>query len=435
VRDILLILATLGFLPLCLRYPAAGAICWAWFSLMAPHRLVYGFAYGQQFNLLIAAATLAGWLLSAERKRWTPDLVPKILLLFVLWTTLNTWFAPFQDASWFFWEQMVRSWALVFLIFSVAHTKVRVHAFVWVIVISLGFYGIKGGLFTIMTGGHFAVFGPPGSIIADNNQLALAIVMTLPLVNYLRMHTKMWAIRLGLGAAIVLEVVMALGSQSRGAAVALAAVFGIFWLTTRRKMLYAMAGILVIIAALSLMPAGYFDRLNTISTAESDNSFMGRVTAWYVAVKVAKDWFPFGAGFYAPQLPAIFHQYYPVDLARAAHSIYFQVLGEQGFIGLGIYLVLLALALRNAGIIVRQTRGSADLLWAYDLAKMMRVALIGYCVGGAALSMAYFDGLMILIALLSSLREITAPKLATEPLRYPIVGAPGETAGIAATAR
>ena len=81
MRDLLLVLATLGFLPLCFRYPAAGAICWAWFSLMSPHRLVYGGAYGQ-FNLVIAAVTLAGWLISRERKRWTPDLVPKLLLIF-----------------------------------------------------------------------------------------------------------------------------------------------------------------------------------------------------------------------------------------------------------------------------------------------------------------------------------------------------------------
>src|SRR3954451_11041320 len=159
MRDILLILATMGFLPLCFRYPAAGAIVWAWFSLMAPHRLVYGIAYGQQFNLVIAAVTLAGWLLSAERKRWTPDLIPKLLLLFVLWTTLNTALAPFPDTSWYFWEQTVRSWALVFLVFCVVTTKVRLHAFVWIMVISLGFYGLKGGLFTLATGGHFVVFG------------------------------------------------------------------------------------------------------------------------------------------------------------------------------------------------------------------------------------------------------------------------------------
>jgi len=416
VRDLFLVLATLGFLPLCFRYPAAGAICWAWFSLMSPHRLVYGFAYGQQFNLVIAAVTLAGWLISHERKRWTPDLVPKLLLIFLFWTTLNTWFAVFPDTSWPAWEQTIRSWAVVFLVFFIINTKVRVHALVWIVAISLGFYGLKGGLFTMVTGGQFAVFGPPTSLIADNNQLALAIVMCLPLLNYLRLHTKLRALQLGLGAAIFFETLTVLGSQSRGAAVALASVFGMFWLTARRKLVYACAGIALAAAALSFMSTGYFDRMQTIQSAESDNSFMGRVYAWHVAINIAEDAFPFGAGFYGGQRPEMFRRYDQEHTPLAAHSIYFQVLGDQGFVGLGIYLLILVLALRNCGVTIRQTRGSPDLLWAYDLTKMLRIGIIGYCVGGAALSMAYYDGFMLLIALPSVLREMTAPKRVPEGL-------------------
>lgn len=142
---------------------------------------------------------------------------------------------------------------------------------------------------------------------------------------------------------------------------------------------------------------------------------MGRVAAWEVATRVAIDRFPFGAGFYAPQLPVIFNYYLPNEGARAAHSIYFQVLGEQGFIGLALFLMILLFALRNAGVIRRQVRDNPELLWASDLANMIRVALIGFYIGGAALSMAYFDGLFLLMALLSTLRELTAPKPLSDP--------------------
>jgi probable O-glycosylation ligase (exosortase A-associated) len=410
VRDIVLVLATLGFLPLCLRYPAAGAICWAWFSIMSPHRQVYGFAVGQQFNLVIAVATLLGWLFSAERKRWTPDLMPKLMLVFVLWMTFNSFFAPFPDSSWGYWEQTVRALALVFLVFFIANTKARIHGLIWILVISLGYYGVKGGIFTISSGGNYIVYGPEASIIRDNNQLALAVVMAVPLVNYLRMHTKIRLLQLGLAAAIFLEVVMVLGSHSRGGAIALGVMLFIFWLSTRNKVLYGLAGVALVAVALSLMPDSFWGRLDTISNPGSDSSFMGRVNAWNVATQVAIDRFPFGAGFAAPQLPSIFNRYLPGETARAAHSIYFQVLGEHGFIGLVLYLLIIVLALRNAGIIMRQTRGRPELLWAYDLANMIRVALIGFCTGGAALSMAYFDGFLLLVALLSTLRELTAPE-------------------------
>jgi probable O-glycosylation ligase (exosortase A-associated) len=420
VRDIILVLATLGFLPLCLRYPAAGAICWAWFSIMNPHRQVYGFAAGQEFNLVVAVATLLGWLISSERKRWTPDLMPKLMLIFALWMTFNSLFAPFPDWSWQFWDRTMRGLTLIMLVFFIANTKARIHGLIWILVISIGYYGVKGGIFTITSGGTYIVYGPEASIIADNNQLALAVVMTLPLVNYLRMHTKNHLLRLGLAAAIFLEVVMVLGTRSRGGFVALAALLLVFWLTTRHRLLYGIAGIALVGTAFSLMPDTYWERIDTITHATSDTSFEGRMMAWQVATYVAIDRFPFGAGFYAPQLHGIFNQYFPGESTHAAHSIYFQVLGEHGFIGLALYLLILLLALRNAGIVLRQTRGKPGLLWAFDLANMTRVALIGFYVGGAALSMAYFDGFLLLIALLSTLRELTAPEpvpafVATQP--------------------
>src|SRR5205085_6100744 len=132
-------------------------------------------------------------------------------------------------------------------------------------------------------------------------------------------------------------IVTALGSQSRGAAVALLAVLAMFWTTTRRKLLYGFASIFLVIGAFSLMPSTYFDRLNTIQNADADSSFMGRVTAWRVAINVAADFFPFGAGFDGPVQPTIFHHYYPDRQSLVAHSIYFQVLGEQGFVGLILY--------------------------------------------------------------------------------------------------
>ena len=419
MRDIVLLAAMLGFVPLCLRYPAAGAICWAWVSIMNPHRQVYGFALGLQFNLMIAAATLLGWLLSAERKRWTPDFMPKLMLIFVLWMTFNSCFAAVPTWSWDYWDRTMRGLALVFLVFFIADTKARVHGLVWIIVLSLGYYSLKGGIFTVIHGGHYTVFGPAASILGDNNQLALAVVMSLPLMNYLRMHTRSRGIQLGLTVAMFLGIVMVLGSKSRGGAIALVITLTVFWLSTRHKLIYAIVGSALLLMALSVMPDSYFNRLDTINEADQDSSFMSRVTAWKIAIAIAIDRFPFGAGFYAQQLPSISHAYFPAEGALpsggayAAHSIYFQVLGEHGFVGLAIYLAILLLALYNTFVVARQTRTTLEFRWAYDLAVMTRTALIGYYVGGAALSVAYFDGFFVLIALLSTVRELTASGYAT----------------------
>jgi putative inorganic carbon (hco3(-)) transporter len=410
VRDLFLVLAMLFFLPFSLRFPAAGALCWAWLSMMNPHRQVYGFAFGQPFNSIIAVATLTGWLTSRESKRWTPDAVPWLLLALTGWMTFDTFFAPFPSYSWVFWNRVIRIFALVFLVFCLINTKARIQGLVWTLVISLGFYGVKGGVFTIMNGGHAIVYGPPDSVYTDNNQLALAVVTELPLLFYLWRHTRAIWLRIPMVAAIVLQILMVFGSYSRGGVIALGMMMAMLWLRSDRKLVYGVLALLMVGGGLSIMPDSFFDRLHTVNSLDSDDSFQGRVDAWKVAFMYANGHFPFGAGFSALQIKSLFSAYLPDAAVHAAHSIYFQMLGDHGYAGLALYLAILLMGLRNAGIVVRQTRGQPALRWAHDLADMSRVALISFYVGGAALSMAYADEYLLIIAMLSTLRRLTMPE-------------------------
>jgi putative inorganic carbon (HCO3(-)) transporter len=343
--------------------------------------------------------------------------MPWVMLAFVIWMTLNSLQAPFPDWSWPLWDQTMRIFAFVFLVFVLLNTKVRIHAMIWVLVISVGFYGVKGGMFTIVSGGHAIVYGPPDTIISDNNNLALATVMTSPLILYLRDHTANRWLRVGLLCALGLQIIMVFGSYSRGGMIALAPMLVMVVVRSERRIAYALAITAAIAIALLLMPDVFWERMQTISDASQDDSFHGRVIAWQVAMKYAADHFPFGAGFSAPQLEPIFNHYFPNEMPHAAHSIFFQVLGEHGYPGLALYLLMLALAARNSFIVVRQTRNRPGLQWAHDLGKYIQISLASFCVGGAALSIAYFDGFLLLLALLSTLRELTA--LAAVPARLP----------------
>jgi probable O-glycosylation ligase (exosortase A-associated) len=409
VRDLALILGMLFYLPMALRAPAAGVLCWVWFSIMNPHRQVYGFTYGQPLNSVVAVATIIGWLASREPKRWPADATPWLLLALLGWMTLDTPFAAAPGFSWIFWDRTVRFFAMIFMVYFLFTTKARIHGMIWVLLISLGFYGVKGGVFTILKGGHAIVYGPPDSVFFDNNQLALAVVTELPLVYYVIQHTKSAWLRLPAAAAMMLQVVMVFGSYSRGGVLALGVMMSILWLRSDRKVLYALLAVVVVAGGLSVMPDSFFQRLDTVNNLNSDESFQGRVVAWHVAFLYATEHFPFGAGFNGPQLPMVFNHYFPDDAVHAAQSIYFQILGDHGWIGLGLWLPILLLALRNAGIVRRQTRGNPELIWAYDLADMMRVSLISFYFGGAALSMAYSDVYLVLIALLANLRVLTQP--------------------------
>src|SRR5436305_13899746 len=99
--------------------------------------------------------------------------MPKLITTFVLWMTLNSFFSLVPEQSWLVWNQIVRAWAVVFLAFFIAKTSARIDALIWTIAISLGFYGVKGGLFMLVCGGSFYVIRSEGCMIGDTNNLAV----------------------------------------------------------------------------------------------------------------------------------------------------------------------------------------------------------------------------------------------------------------------
>jgi probable O-glycosylation ligase (exosortase A-associated) len=253
-----------------------------------------------------------------------------------------------------------------------------------VLVCSLGVYGVKGGIFTIATGGAHRVWGPPESFIEGNNELALALVMTIPLMRFVQMQVKAPLVRHALTAAMVLSAVAALGTQSRGALLAIVAMAVVFWTRTRHKFVSGIAIVLVGAALFAFMPGEWDQRMSSIADYEQDASAMGR-------------------GGYDIYLPEVFARYAPVpDDVHAAHSIYFQVLGEHGFVGLGLFLLLWVMAWRVAGHLRRTGPLLPATQWTADLGAMTQASLAGYAVGGAFLSLAYFDlpyNLLLLVVL------------------------------------
>jgi probable O-glycosylation ligase (exosortase A-associated) len=317
-----------------------------------------------------------------------------------------------------------------------ATNKVRLHAMMWVVSISLSFWGVKGGLFTIRSGGVFHVIGPDNSIIGDNNQLALAIVMILPILNYLRVQTQSRFIKYGIIATIALNILTVLGTYSRGGVISLTTLAAAFWFRSKNKFIYPIIAVIVIIPVLMFMPDSFYARLSTINKYDEDTSVQGRLMAWEVAVRYATDHFPFGAGFYGPQLRQVFNYYFPNAENHAAHSIYFQVLGEHGYIALTLYILIIVLTMRNCSTILRKTAKVPELAWAAELSRMMQLSLLVFCVGGAALSMAYYDVFVLWVALSATLEPVIAREAQTlgndgaitpEPVRR-VVAVPHATA-------
>jgi probable O-glycosylation ligase (exosortase A-associated) len=416
MHDAALLLTVLIGMLFSIAYPFAGLLLWLWYAIMFPQDGAYGLTRTLPLNFLIAGVAAFSWLASRrERKLPAFSATFALVVIFLCWMTFNSFFATIPSWSWPYWDRVWKIYASGILAMILVTNAVRFQALMWIVVVSLSYWGVRGGIFTILGGGQFRVFGPDSSEIADNNNFALVIVSMLPLLYYLRQHSGSTIVRMVLLAGLGLDLLTVLGSYSRGAVVSLAVLAIAAWLRTRTKLIYPVAAAIVLIPAVYFMPPSFFERMNTISSYQEDGSFEGRVSAWHVAIDVAVQDFPFGAGFYAPQLPQIFHRFMPDVEPHAAHSIYFQVLGEHGFIGLGIYLLMIASAFLNLRSVIRKTTKLPELAWANDLARMMQLSMLAFCVGGALLSVAYYDLFTLNICLSAALQEYVRKALARTP--------------------
>ncbi|NYE60116.1 putative O-glycosylation ligase (exosortase A-associated) [Duganella sp. 1224] len=415
MRDILVTLIVFASLPLIIKHPVNGVLMWIWISVMNPHTQGWGFATTFPFAQIIAVITLFSLATSRAPKTLPASGITFTLLAMVLWMNVTTLFAIFPAASQVQLGKVMKIMLMSLVTMVVIRRRQDVHRMIWVLVISLGYYGVKGGIFTVREGGNFRVWGPIGTFIGGNNEIALALIVAIPLMRYLQLSAGNRWVRRGLTATMLLSGMAALGSYSRGALLAIAAMLVLMWLKSQQKLLGAFIMLLLAPLALLYMPERWTERMDSISDYQADSSAMGRINAWHMAYNLAKDRF-FGGGFEIAE-PSVFYLYAPDPGAvHAAHSIYFQALGEHGFVGLALYLLLGVLTWRSASWIVRNSLGDAEWLWASNLAKMIQSSLIGFAVGGAFLSLLYFDVPYYLMAAIVALRALTEQRLAARKL-------------------
>jgi probable O-glycosylation ligase (exosortase A-associated) len=391
VRDILLTALLLPMIVAALRKPWVGIIGWVWVSLMSPHRYTYGFAHDLPWAQLLALATFGGMMFS---KQWQTAIIgspARWTIAFCIWMTLSWLFGYDADGDYEQWKKVMKIFLVIFLALSIMRTRQHIVAMAWVCALSIGLLGFKGGLHTIATGGGGQVLGPPGSFINDNNTFGLALLMTVPLLRFLHLQTtNKWG-RWALLAIMVLTALAALGTQSRGTLVGMIAMTTMLWLRGGKHLTSGVVIALAAVLLVTFMPDSWTEKMSSIKDYENDTSSRGRINSWYMAIGIASNNF-FGAGFNAQRIE-YYLQYAPYHDAPlvVAHSIYFQVLGHHGWVGLLIFLGILFSTWRVASRVRAQSKGRPELEWCWQLAGMCQVSLVGFMVGGAFLSLAYFD--------------------------------------------
>lgn len=420
MRDLMFALMMLLALPMVMARPFNAYLLWAWTAVVVPTSYFYGFMAGARLNFLFAIVTLL--FIAFGRVPWKSYQANRVTWLYLLLLTHATlvYFLAYPGNRFNaeYYEYLVKGLMFCLVMPFFVRERIHMHALIIVIVLGFGLHGVLNGLKSIASAGGHNVEGPAGTMLADRNHLSTALALALPLLYYLFQQSRYKLIRWSFLSGFILVALAIAGSGSRGGFIALSVVSA--WLVvTSRKRWNALA-LLVLMAVMfaGLAPDQWFDRLSTIEEAGADASFMGRVVAWKISSAIALSNPIFGGGFHAVQVQAIWDEFvnapsllgflnlpFPDFSAKAAHSIYFEVMGDMGFVGLFIYLGILLHAIRSRYVIKQQLAAmGSQWVWARDMADMLMLGIVAYMAGGAAVSLAYFEVIYMVVMLMEMLR-------------------------------
>lgn len=397
MRDLLFAAVFAALVVPALRHPIVAVCTFVVIGIATPHRLTWGFAH--DFNWAMAWAPILTLSVLARHGRSLGEALAnqRRMLLFLAWSVATTAFALDPEVSARRLLEVLKLEFGVVLAVMALREAAHVRALVATVALSLGLLGLKSFAYLLVNPDTKGIGGPIDSPLHDNNNYAVALILAVPLLYWLAHESTGRRARWALWIVIVACVAVALATYSRGGLLALAAMSAALAWRSQRRAAIALLFVPLVAIALAAMPSAYWDRIATISEWRADASALSRVMTWETALDVAGDRLT-GAG-YDGYLARGFRAWIPPDLPpgvsiRAAHSVYFQVLNDHGWPGLLLFLSVMAGAFRALHRASRAASGPEA-----GLARALQVSLIGYAVGGAFLSLAYFETVWYLFAL------------------------------------
>ena len=429
IRDTLVDSIILVAAPITLFNPYFGVLMWTWIAYFNPHRYTWGATRYGYFNpaFIIALPTLAGLVLAPKNSRiWTRETI----LLGGLWrwfavTTLYISFVPdfsghAADASYHLGE-VSKILLMTFVTILLVTSKMKLRILVFAILASFGVRAFFVAIWYIRTGGQFMVWGPEGSFLYDNNDFGLALNMTVPMFFFMaRAEPKLW-VRVGLRILMVCVVICVIGTSSRGGLLGLGAVTLAIVAKSKQKIVGLLLVSIAVLCVVMFTNRVWQDRMSKFLEGNLDASAYSRLIAWGGAFNLALQYPITGGGFDVFTDEAVFPGFVPPSLRGAlyskihhlhsSHSIYFQMLGEQGFMGLGLFLLLLLSCYASMRELRKKINYYPQLEWVAPYTHMFEVTLLAYMISGATLGRAYFDFFYQIVALVIILKILAAKDL------------------------
>jgi len=353
-------------------------------------------------SLVMAAAALGSYVVLDRRSPPKFSFHTFLTLIFAGWCTLSIVWAELPDDAWVKWD-----WAFKVLMFAaflplVLRSRVQIEAFLLVFLFAASVHMLAPGLKTMLSGSGYGrqlgvLLVNAGAGLTESSYLSAASIAFIPIILYLRKHSilipKSRLRDLGALALVVVAVFAAMSTYARTALVGFAVVGVFLWLQSRQKVLFTVCALAVGIGALAMTADSWNERIETTEDYNTEGSALGRILVWKWTLNYVMD-NPLGGGFQSflvnrIEYPSTNGEAPMVVYGKAFHNIFIEVLGEQGFPGLAMYVTLILLSLGYMWGIIRRTRDQPHLLWAHDLAGALMTSLLTIIACGCFIGIAY----------------------------------------------
>lgn len=438
MHDLALVAFLAGLIVLGFRRPFLFVLGYAYVDIVSPQRLSYYLLNSVPVSLILFVLAFGGWIAADDKSGTRLSGRQLILILLLAWCAFTTMTADFPAAAAEKWDWVWK--ALLFAIFLpfTLRTRLRIQGLLLFMVISAGSIIITGGIKTLLGGGGYGTLNlglSDNSGLYEGSTISTVAITIIPTILYLTRYSSIypsdWKVKLYGYALAFACLLIPIGTATRTGliCIGLLAVMGLR--DTRRRFLYIGAMAVAAAIAVPLLPASYTSRMNTIDTYQSDASASTRIAVWQWTWNYVQD-HPLGGGFNAylgnhivlhlkDKRGQPINNSVEYDKARAYHSAYFEMLGEQGFVGFGLWALLHLTSLLRLELLRRRFRRRTEEseAWIAPLATALQHGHVIYLVGSLFIGIAFQPFVYMLIACeigLDSYVRRTRPRAVPQPM-------------------
>ncbi len=423
MRDLVLLAFIAAIVAMGFKRPFLWVLLYIYVDIVTPQKVGYGIITSISLSMLCFVAAFAGYILLDSKQGSRITLRQGLIVALLGWCAITTYFlADFPEEAASKWEWVWKSLVFAAFLPLTLRTKLRLEAAALIMVLSAASIIISAGIKTVLSGGGY---GTLVALVQDNSglyegsTLSTVAIAVIPLTVWVARHGSIFTERklaMVFAAALVFAALLVpVGTQTRTGLICIAALGVLVLRSVKYRFVYAGFAGLALLVALPFLPASYTERMSTITEYQADESASTRVAVWAWTIDYVKA-NPLGGGFDSFLGNSFSYQtrttvdegntervvYQEVtDEGRAFHSAYFEVLGEQGFIGFAIWLALHGLGLWQMQRIRKRYADSEEpdgKRW-YALATALQNGHMVYLVGAAFVCVGYQPFMFMLLGL------------------------------------